>query len=485
MFITLAHRYMIVVSINFILVLRSIGSSVAQVPDDLNPSPNPLQLPSLPIEVTIQGTQPITLQQALALARQNNSELKFALYQVQRSRAALKEVQSGMYPTVTLNADLSRAQSAFSQLSAEQLQAQLSLTQNVTAGQDESNTTFSGTVQLIYGLYNYGPGSSSRGVAKEQISLDELDVKRVSEEIRLNVTLDYYNLQQADEQVRIAQSSVENSEASLRDAIALERAGVGTRFDVLRSEVNLANAQQDLTNAFSQQQIARRRLATRLNLAQFANISAADPVKLAGLWQHTLEQTIISAFQNRPELPQRLAERNVARFRQKIAISRLKPQISLVADYELEDVLNDGIGVSNGNSLGVKSTLRLLDGGTAKAQVSQQSIEAKIAETQFANQLHNIRFEVEQAYFQLESNLENVQTANVALEQAKEALRLGRLRFQAGVGTQTDVINALNDLIKAEGKRVQAILDYNRALSQLQRAVTARGVYSASPTYFK
>lgn len=86
---------------------------------------------------------------------------------------------------------------------------------------------------------------------------------------------------------------------------------------------------------------------------------------------------------------------------------------------------------------------------------------------------------------QLQSNLENVQTTNVALEQAKEALRLGRLRFQAGVGTQTDVINAQNDLIKAEGKRVQAILNYNRALAQLQRAVTVRGVYSASPTYFK
>ena len=78
MFNTLPHRYMIVVSINFIILLRSIGSSVAQVSDDLNPSPNPLQLPSLPIEVTIQGTQPITLQQALALARQNNSELKLA-----------------------------------------------------------------------------------------------------------------------------------------------------------------------------------------------------------------------------------------------------------------------------------------------------------------------------------------------------------------------------------------------------------------------
>ncbi|MDM3845394.1 MAG: hypothetical protein PT120_05445 [Aphanizomenon gracile PMC649.10] len=78
MFNTLPHRYMIVVSINFIILLRSIGSSVAQVSDDLNPSPNPLQLPSFPIEVTIQKTQPITIQQALELARQNNSELKLA-----------------------------------------------------------------------------------------------------------------------------------------------------------------------------------------------------------------------------------------------------------------------------------------------------------------------------------------------------------------------------------------------------------------------
>ena len=468
---------MVVVSINFVIVLGNIGSGVAQVPDDLNPSNNPLQLPSLPEEVTIQRTHPVTLQQALELARQNNSELQVALYQVERSRAALREIQSGMYPTVTLSADLSRAQSAFNRLSTEQRQAQLSFTQNFFSSQDEhTTTTFSGTVQVIYGLYNYGPGSSSRGAAKEQVGIDELEAERLSQEIRLNVTIDYYNLQQADEPVGIARSSLGNSTAILSDAIALERAGVGTRFDVLRSQVNLANAQQDLTNAISRQQIARRRLATRLSLAQFVNISAADPVKLAGLWNLTLEQTVISAFQNRPELTQRLAELNIAKFRQKRAISRLKPEISFVADYELENVLNDDISISNGNSLGVKSTLRLLDGGTTKAQVSQQGVQARIAETQFTNQLHNIRFEVEQAYWQLQSNLENVQTANVALELAKEALRLARLRFQAGVGTQTDVINAGTDLTRADGKRVQAILDYNRALAQLQRAVTSRGL---------
>lgn len=74
----------------------------------------------------------------------------------------------------------------------------------------------------------------------------------------------------------------------------------------------------------------------------------------------------------------------------------------------------------------------------------------------------------------LQSNLDNVQTSSVALNQAREALNLARLRFQAGVGTQTEVINAENDLTTAEGNRVTAILNYNIALANLQRSVTYR-----------
>jgi len=52
-------------------------------------------------------------------------------------------------------------------------------------------------------------------------------------------------------------------------------------------------------------------------------------------------------------------------------------------------------------------------------------------------------------------------------------LRLARLRFQAGVGTQTEVIDAETDLTRAEGNRVKAILDYNRAMASLQRATAS------------
>jgi outer membrane protein TolC len=120
--------------------------------------------------------------------------------------------------------------------------------------------------------------------------------------------------------------------------------------------------------------------------------------------------------------------------------------------------------------------LNLFDGGAARARADQEKANIRIAETEFADQRNQIRFEVEQAFSELQSNLQNVQTANAALEQAREALRLARLRFQAGVGTQTDVINSETDLTRAEGNRVRAILDYNRALANLQRAVTSRAL---------
>ncbi|MHC5939110.1 TolC family protein [Nostoc sp.] len=446
-------------------------SDSLQIPNNLTPSSNPLLFPTKPEEVRLQGNQPITLAQALELARRNNHDLQVSILQLERSRAAVRQAQAALLPTLGVSADITRSQSA-----AAQLQDELYRQQGLVSNTGVPSTGFNGSAQLTYNLYTSGNRQAAIRQAEEQERSDELAVETQFETIRLNVATDYYNLQQADEQVRIAQSAVQNSEASLRDAEALERAGVGTRFDVLRSQVNLANAQQDLTNARSQQAIARRQLATRISLAQTINISAADPVQLAGLWNPTLEQTILLAFQNRSELQQQLAQRNISEQQRRQALSALGPQVSLVASYSLLDQFNDNISVTDGYAVGVRASLNLYDGGAARAQAAQATANIAIAETQFAEQRNQIRFQVEQAYSTQQSNLTNVQTANTALEQAREALRLARLRFQAGVGTQTDVINSENDLTIAEGNRVTAILNYNRALAQLQRSVTLRAL---------
>ncbi|MBD2625217.1 TolC family protein [Trichormus variabilis] len=415
-------------------------------------NPNPLLFPTRPEEVKIQENVPITLIQALELAQRNNQELQIVKLELERSRSALRETQAALFPSLGVNGSVTNNGDGFLNNSSS------------------PSTSFNSQAQLSYNLYTSGNRDASIRAAEEQLRIDELDLENRLLEIRLNVTTEYYDLQQADEQVRINQSSVENSQASLRDAEARQLAGVGTRFDVLQTQVNLANSLQNLTNSISQQQIARRRLATRLSLPQSSNITAADPVQLAGLWQQPLEESIIQAFQNRPELQQVLAQRNISEQQRRQAISQLGPQISLNGSYSLLDRYNDGVSVSDGYSLGLQASLNLFDGGAARARAAQSKANIAIAETQFSSQRNQIRFDVEQYYLQLQSNLDNVQTSTVAINQAKEALSIARLRFQAGVGTQTEVISAENDLTIAEGNRITAILNYNRALANLQRS---------------
>lgn len=407
--------------------------------------------------------QHLTLEQALEIAAKNNPDFQAALIKVQRGEAVVREAQAEWYPKLNLNGSLENTKSASDQLAVDKGVAPPS--------SSEAATQFTGQAEFRYSIFTSGRRSATIREAEEKLRIDKLDVDEKYQTLRLNTTLRYYDLQAADEQVRIGKSAVDNAQASLRDAQSLERAGVGTKFDVLRSQVNLANAQQDLTNSLSQQRISRRRLATILSLPGEVNLTTSESVKIAGLWEPDLQQTVGQAFEKRAELQQKIAERNVSEQRRRQALAAKGPQVDFVATYDLLDQYNDDVGASNGYSVGVKASLNLFDGGAARARAAQAKADIAIAETSFVSQRNQVRFEVEQFYSQLKSNQENVQTATLALEQATEALRLARLRFQAGVGTQTDVISAENDLTRAEGNRITAILDYNRALANLERAV--------------
>ena len=109
-------------------------------------------------------------------------------------------------------------------------------------------------------------------------------------------------------------------------------------------------------------------------------------------------------------------------------------------------------------------------------------MNVEIAETQFANFKNLIRFQVEQNYFTLKSSKENIQTNERAVEQAEESLRLARLRFQAGIGTQLEVSNSETDLTRAKSNLLSATIDYNRALISLQRFVGRQNQVSDAST---
>jgi OMF family outer membrane factor len=457
------------------------------IPNYLTPNPNPLQFPTRPEEVNIELTQPLTLEQAIELAERNNRPLQVARLQAEQAQAQLREARAALYPTVDLNATVQGGRSAQNELQFEPTQRtrerQIDAAREAARQRGETfveppelsepgSLSLSGTIEANYNLVDGGRRNAQIRAAQEALRGAQLAVEALSEQTRLDVSNAYYDLQLADEQVRIAESAVRNAQQSLRDAIALEQAGLGTRFDTLRAQVQLANQNQLLVTNRAQQQVNRRQLAQILSLPQSINIVAADPVEIAGLWNLTLEESIVRAFQNRAELEQQLAQRNVAEQQRRVALAARRPQVTLFANYNLLEVFNDNFGLADGYQVGARLNWNLFDGGAARARAAQQEANIEIAETQFADRRNLIRFQVEQAFYNLNANFQNIQTARLAVTQAAEALRLARLRFQAGVGTQTEVIDAENDLTEAQGNLVRAVIDYNRSLATLTRSVS-------------
>jgi outer membrane protein TolC len=435
----------------------------APAPEYLDPDPNPLLFPTQPDEVQIVGNQPITLEQAIELARRNNRELQISVLELERQQAALREQQAALWPTLDFRTNFNITEN----------NAEPVTIQTTEAADDPAQLSLDADLTVNYDLFTSGARSARIRAAESQVRLQQLEVERTLEQLQLEVTTDYYDLQESDEEVRISQADLERAQQSLRDAEALERAGVGTRFDVLQAQVDLANTEQQLVQNLSQQQISRRQLAERLSLTESVDISAADPVEPRERWELTLEESIILAYRNRAELQQQLEQREVSDQQRRIALAALGPQISLSAGYQIDNSFNvDETEFSDQYTLRLQAQIRLFDGGAARANSDQEEANIAIAETRFAQARNQVRREVEQAFYSLDANFDNIQTTTLALQQATEALRLARLRFQAGVGTQTDVLRSQTELTRAERNQLRAILGYNRSLVQLRRAVS-------------
>jgi outer membrane protein TolC len=435
----------------------------------LDPHPNPLLLPTQPEEVEIIGAQPLTLEEAIELAYRNNPDLRVVLLELEQSQAALREAQANYYPTVSVNGSL-QGQNTTDTSSALVPDPGGGFTFE-TDTSESLGAALSANVDVAYNLYSSGRREASIQAAEEQVQLNRLEVERRQEELRLNTANEYYDLQAAIEAIRISQAFLEEAERNLRDTRLREEVGVGTRFDVLRAEVQVANARQDLVNSERARLVAQRVLARRLNLPPSLTITTV-PVDIAGSWPLDLEESIVLAYQNRAELEQQLIQRDISEQLQRVELAALGPQVDLFANYRISDILTQENSFNDSYQFGARVSWTLFDGGAAQARARQRELEGEIAERNFEETRNTVRLNVESAYFNLQSNLTNIDTARLAVEQAQEALDLAILRFDAGVGTQLDILSAQSELTDAEVNLVQAILGYNRSLAELNRAVS-------------
>jgi outer membrane factor, OMF family len=455
--------------------------------DPLNPSPNPLSFPTQAEEVEAGAEQPITLEQAIQITVKNNKEIEEARIQVERSEAVLREARAALYPTFDLESGLSYGEDGLFLDGQGEQQAEAQFRDQFPDATDDevqqaidseledspSNSfTFNNSLGLNYNIYDGGNRGATIRSAEKELRTSELQLETIVEQARFEAARDYYDLQNNDAQIRIQEAAVEDASQTLRDAQLLQQAGLGTRFDVVSAEVELSQAQQQLITARAEQNIARRQLAETLSVSHKTDLATAEAIEEVATWELSLPETIVQAFKNRAELEQSLLQREIGEENRTIALSQTRPRVSASATYGINDDFEDNIDFADNYSLGLQAQWRLFDGGAARAGAEQAERDVEIAETQFANQRNQIRFQVEQAYFGLESNKKNIATASKEVELAEESLRLARLRFQAGVGTQTEVIDAQTQLTTARGNLLTSIINYNQSYNQLQREVS-------------
>lgn len=441
--------------------------------DDLNPNEDDLALPTTAEEVTIDIDRPITIEEAIDLALSNNRDLQEAELNVEFARKQLDAALAARYPSLAVQGTGINSNTASAELGNEQLRENNPTVDDETLGIEDSTTSFNADLTLNYDVYTGGGRGANISLNRKQLEINELALDIAIEQVIFETKEDYYDLQDADSQVGISQAAVSDASQTLNDAQLLEDAGLGTKFDVLRAEVELANAQQSLNTAEASRDIAKRQLVETLSLGEQVDLQTADEIVKAGTWNLSLEESIITAYDNRQELIQFLLSKGISEEQRKIALAAIRPTISVFGQVDAIEVLDDDINATTGYTVGATASWTIFDGGTAKANARAEDVNAKIAENNFADQRNNVKFEVEQAYYGLQANDKNIVTAEKAVELAEESLRLARLRFQAGVGTQTDVIEAQTELTTARGNLLGAIINYNQSLNQLDRAVTS------------
>lgn len=492
------------------------------------------ELPSRVEAVQIREVLTLSLEEALALAEANSLRLQLALTQIDSSRAALRAAQAEFNPTLNLQLSANRSISATGDvqttISRQQLEQQLrnseaaiplltaelsrlqalplptdpveliqqqlqifsvsqqlqqrlgeaeSLPDSIGGTQNYGTLSLNALITINQTLYAGGRRDALVEAAESQLRVSELELQNALQQLRLEVIDAYYNLQEADQQVVIQEAAVREASRSLQDAEALLRASLATRLDVLNAQIQLENANLRLAQARGTQAIAPRALARLLNLPPDTSIRTSAEAEQAGKWELSLEESIVRALQNRPELEQQRLQRLISQAQGRAALANLLPQVSVSGNVNLVQLYTDDPrpasrveGLGAGYSLQLDALWTFSDGGRTRAQVEQQQATANSSALQVADLAAQIRLEVEQAFVELDVNERNIATASLTLEQTQEALRIARLRFQAGLGTQLDVLNAESRLTEANSSLVQAILGYNRALARIQRATS-------------
>ena len=330
-------------------------------------------------------------------------------------------------------------------------------------------TKFDNSLSLSLPIYTGGKLESQIDQAKLNLKVSDLNIDATKQQLKQSVTTYYFNVLQCRNALEVSQGTVANYLGHLKNVEAQFNAGTIPKVDVLASEVSLANAQNSLIKAQNNYTLAIANLNNVIGLSLDSEIKLKEDLKYEQ-YALTLKDCEKYALLKRPEMAQYQAKIAIAQDDDKIAKSGYRPTVTLAATEDWYD--KDLIGSSHNNWLvGLTASFNLFDSGLISSKVNQSKASLEMVQEQARQARDTILLEVRQYYLSMYEAEERIDTSKVAVDQAKESLRIAELRYAAGVGTNIDVLDALLAQNTAKTNYIQALYDYNTNKAQLDKAM--------------
>ena len=313
--------------------------------------------------------------------------------------------------------------------------------------------------------------------AKAGYLISEQGLQKAYNDMRSTVTNGYFDMLQADNMQKLGRESVDRLADHLKNVEAQYGVGVVAKVDVLRSQVELANAKQSLIKAENAYQIAEANLNKIVGLPMDTQLKL-DNILVYTPYDNDMQYCLDYAAKHRPELEQAKQQVEAAKGALRVAISGHMPQVAATASQSWKD--SNWPGDENGNwGVGVTVSMNIFDSGVTVSKIHGAEADLAKAHETYRDTVDAVNLDVRSNYLNLREAEKRIDTTKLAVSQAEEDYRIAQLRYMNGVGTNTDVLDAQVALTDAKTNYLQAMYDYNTCKTNLETAI---GVPMQLPT---
>lgn len=412
----------------------------------------------------------LTLDQAIRTGLEKNPRMAISIYLRDASAARITQAQSGLYPRIDFNESFVRTNNpaqAFSlKLNQERITQQDFDPSRLNHPSPLNN--FASVFSLSMPVYEAGQiriGVKQARLFHESAILSE---GRVRQEVITGVVAAFIAVLQTQDQLEVVRQSLETARANEKIVRKRYENGLTVKSDLLRAGVRISQLEQEHVSAASLVDVAMAALNAAMGietdvsyrLVPFEENGSAPPA--------ALEQWLEKARKNRPDLNEMRLRETAAEQEVKKAKMAHLPGVYLTGNYEIDS--EDYTQAGDNYTVGVMLRLNLFGGFGFQAKIHEavaayQQVKAGLRQLELS-----VGVETKRAFFQARSAFERIRVSEAALQQAEEALRIVRNRYESGLFTIVNLLDAEVSLQQARANYLFSGYDHKLATAELHLA---------------